>query len=194
MNYPNKIKKEKTYIDYKNRGMSLEEDINLTNEYYLNNDIAVIYKKPTPIQATEVGFEKSKKVITKGYFKTPSTTDYNGLYNGYYIDFEAKETKSKTAFPLSNIHNHQLKHIESVIRHKGIAFIIIRFSLLDTTYLLKGDDLINYISNNKAKSIPLPYIKEYGIVIKENYQPRLDYIKIVDNIIRGVNLWKNTNK
>ena len=30
--------------------MVLEEDINATNEYYLTNDIAVIYKKPTPIK------------------------------------------------------------------------------------------------------------------------------------------------
>ena len=49
MNYPNGIKKtnipiqENKTINYKNRGMSLEEDINLTNTYYLNCNKAVIY-------------------------------------------------------------------------------------------------------------------------------------------------------
>jgi len=184
VNYPNKSSRENITISHKNRGMSLEEDINLTNEYYLINDIAVVYKKPTPIQVTKVTFRNKIKVITEGYFKTPSTTDYNGLYKGNYIDFEAKETKNKTSFPLSNIHAHQIKHIENVINHNGIAFIIIRFTELNTTYLLRGTDLINYIKNEKRNSIPLSYIVEVGFIINENYQPRLDYINIVDKLIK----------
>ena len=50
VNYPNK-KKVQSYIrkidgkhDTAHRGMNLEEDINLTNQYYLANDIAVIHK------------------------------------------------------------------------------------------------------------------------------------------------------
>ena len=35
---------------YANRGMGLENDINETNKYYLTYDIALIYKKPTPIR------------------------------------------------------------------------------------------------------------------------------------------------
>ena len=51
MKYPNKIKKNNLNIpNYANRGMTLENDINITNEYYLENNIAVIYKKPTPIK------------------------------------------------------------------------------------------------------------------------------------------------
>ena len=36
--------------NYANRGMILENDLNETNKYYLQNNIAVIYKKPTPIK------------------------------------------------------------------------------------------------------------------------------------------------
>mgnify|MGYP001809899227 CR=1 FL=1 len=184
MNYPSSSRTNTDkYITYANRGMSLEEDINLTNDYYLTNDIAVIHKKPTPIQATKVVFRNNKKVITEGYFKTPSTTDYNGIYKGLYVDFEAKETKSKTAFPLSNIHEHQIKHIKRIIDHGGISFLIVRFTSLNDTYLLKGIDLINYLDGNRS-SIPLSYFIEKGIIIKESYQPRIDYIKIIDTLIK----------
>ena len=51
MNYPNKKKIiNENYIYYGKRGMNLEDDINSSNKYYLDNDIAVIYKKPTPIK------------------------------------------------------------------------------------------------------------------------------------------------
>lgn len=62
-------------------------------------------------------------IIKEGFFKEPSTTDYNGLYNGKYIDFEAKETNNKTSFPLDNIHKHQIEHIRNVINNKGIVLL-----------------------------------------------------------------------
>jgi recombination protein U len=96
MNYPNKKEhSNKVCIEYGNRGMTLESDINSSNKYYLDNDIALIYKKPTPIKVVKVNYIKNK--ITEGYYEVPSTTDYNGIYKGKYIDFEAKETKSKTS-------------------------------------------------------------------------------------------------
>ena len=56
MNYPNNIKKDNYKINYGNRGMCLENDINDTNEYYLQQDIAVIHKKPTPITIVSVDY------------------------------------------------------------------------------------------------------------------------------------------
>ena len=51
MNYPKAIKVNNTKnINYANRGMSLESDLNLTNAYYLQNNIAIIHKKPYPIK------------------------------------------------------------------------------------------------------------------------------------------------
>ena len=108
INYPGKSKTNYTKtVNYSNRGMDLEELINLSNEYYLQEDIAVIYKKPTPITIVDASFDTHGRVITKAYFKEPSTLDYNGIYRGKYVDFDAKVTKSKTSFPLSNLHEHQ---------------------------------------------------------------------------------------
>ena len=158
MKYPAGVKK--TNPNYANRGMGLEAELNETNQYYLINDIAVIHKKPTHITIKKVNYRSRYDAqIEEAYFKTPSTTDYNGIYKGKYIDFEAKETKLKSSFPLNNIHEHQIRHLNQISKHGGIGFIIVRFTTLNETYLLRNEDLFSFLKNSKRKSIPLSYFK-----------------------------------
>jgi len=184
MNYPGGIKPlNNKFVHYNNRGMSLEYDINISNQYYIDNEIAFIYKKPTPVQITKVDYpSRNKAVITEAFFKEPSTTDYNGLYKGKYIDFEAKETNNPTSFPLSNIHKHQVKHIRNINNNNGICFLIVRFNKSRKTYYLTAKDFLNYIDNTTRKSIPIEYFEEKAYPIEEKYIPRLDYIKIIEKI------------
>jgi len=187
MKYPGGIKLNTTkIIHYDNRGMNLEEDINITKKYYIDNNIAFIYKKPTPIQIIKVDYSKNSAIIKEAYFKEPSTTDYNGLYKGKYIDFEAKETNSTTSFPLKNIHKHQIVHIKNIVENDGIAFLIIRFTKLNKTYLLLGYDLVNFISKNTRQSIPISFFEHNAYLIEEKYIPRVDYLKIIDSIFGGI--------
>ena len=182
MNYPNGM--NKTYnniINYGNRGMNLEEDLNISNQYYLETDTAVIYKKPTPITINHVDYPNRRDaVITKAKFKIPSTTDYNGIYKGKYIDFEAKETTSTTSFPLSNIHEHQIEHLRKIVKHGGIGFIIVYFSKLNRIFLLMANDLFDYIDNTNRKSIPVSYFEEKAKEIRVTLRPRIDYLKYID--------------
>ena len=182
MHYPNNINKSytKLSVSHSNRGMNLENALNISNEYYLRTDKALIYKKPTPIGVVDVSYKNHKKTIEKAYFKEQSTLDYNGLYRGKYIEFDAKETLNKTSFPLSNIHEHQTTQIRNVIKHGGIIFLVIRMNNIN--YLLTGEDYINYIDNNNRKSISYNYIQEKAHIIKEAYQPQLDYLSVVDKI------------
>ena len=184
MNYPTGVKKTNIHneikVNYKNRGMSLESDINSTNLYYIDKEIAYIYKKPTPIKLVKVDYKKGR--IDEAYFEIPSTTDYNGIYKGKYIDFEAKETINKTSFPLTNIHKHQIKHIRNIDKEKGICFLIVRFTKLNETYLLMASDFITYIENNKKSSIPIEYFRNNGYLIKEKFYPRVDYLEIIDKL------------
>ena len=163
------------------RGMSLEEDISLSNQYYLSHDIAVIYNKPTPIQIVKVDYPRRESAkIVEAYYKTPSTTDYNGIYRGRYIDFEAKETKVKT-FPFANISKHQIDHLQKIINHGGIAFVIIAFTSLNEVYLIDASHMINDYYHSQRKSITYQKIKDLGHLIPQGYQPRLDYLKVVDD-------------
>jgi recombination protein U len=159
--------------------MSLEEDINLSNEYYRDNQIALIHKRPTPINIVKVDYSKGAR-ITDAYFEKQSTTDYNGVYKGKYIDFEAKNTKSNSAFPLSNISEHQIVHLKNVLYHGGIAFFIISFQMKDEIYLLDASFAIDFYEHGSRKSIPYEVFKKEGILIRQDYSPRLHYIEAVD--------------
>jgi recombination protein U len=169
-----------------NRGMTLEEDINRSNDYYLTNGVAVIHKKPTPVQIVDVNYPKrSAAIIKEAYFKTPSTTDYNGVYRGKYIDFEAKETKNKTSFPLQNFHLHQIDHIRGVLSQSGICFVLLRFSTLAEVYFLDANHLLyfwNVQNNGGRKSMKKSEIVQWGHFIPQGYRPRIDYLKVIDNI------------
>lgn len=113
------IKQPKT-VRFGKRGMNFEAEINATNDYYLMRGLAVIHKKPTPIQIVKVDYpQRSRAKITEAYFRQASTTDYSGVYQGYYLDFEAKETQNKSSFPLKNFHEHQIMHMENVLKQKG---------------------------------------------------------------------------
>ena len=122
---------------------------------------------------------------------TPSTTDYNGIYKGKYVDFEAKETNSLTSFPLNNIHKHQIIHLNNIARHGGIAFIIVRFTMLNETYLLFQSDVQHFLDTQKRKSIPLGYFKECGYLLKDKFNPRVDYLEILDKVGGIINGKKN---
>ena len=174
-------KTHRTLLSAANRGMSLEEDINLSNEYYRDNQIALIHKRPTPINIVKVDYSKGAR-ITDAYFEKQSTTDYNGVYKGKYIDFEAKNTKSETSFPLSNISEHQIVHLKNVIKHGGIAFFIICFQLKNEVYLLDASFVIEFYEKGGRKSIPYNIFKEKGVLIKQDYTPRLHYIDAVETL------------
>ncbi|MDR0139757.1 Holliday junction resolvase RecU [Metabacillus idriensis] len=169
---------------YSNRGMTLEEDLNETNQYYLDRGIAVIHKKPTPVQIVNVDFPKrSAAVIREAYFKQSSTTDYNGVYKGKYIDFEAKETQSSTSFPLQNFHEHQVRHMKMVLDQGGLSFVIL--SAFQSFYLMEAAILLEFWErkeNGGRKSITKKEIELTSHPIPLGYQPRIDYIKVLEKL------------
>lgn len=174
MKYPGLANKTyKSTINYKNRGMDLENLINEACKNYIEQDLAIIYKKPTPIGVVEVDY-KNGATINKAYFKEPSTLDYNGIYKGKYIEFDAKECQNKTSFPLHNIHEHQIKHIKNIINHGGIAFLII--SMNNNYFLFKGEDLLEFINKTTRKSIPYNIIESKGTKLNYNYNIGIDYL------------------
>lgn len=194
VNYPHKLKAKSSInrpvpgmINFANRGMSFEKMINESNSYYLSRGLAVIHKKPTPIQIVKVDYpQRSRAKIVEAYFRQASTTDYSGVYKGHYIDFEAKETRQKKSMPMKNFHSHQIEHMEAVLEQKGICFVLLHFSSLRETYLLPASYLIEFYKIDKGgKSMPLTYIREHGYPIEMQQLPSIPYLEIIEQKLLG---------
>lgn len=120
------------------RGSTLEDMINMTNEHYRQQKLALIQKIPTPITPVEI--DQSTRHITLAYFEKQSTVDYIGAVQGIPVCFDAKECAVKT-YPIMNIHEHQVKFMEDFEKQGGISFILLFFSSLNETYYIPFKDI-----------------------------------------------------
>lgn len=110
------------------RGSFLEEMINLTNEKYRDQKLALIQKVPTPIKPIRI--DQATRHITLAYFDQKSTVDYIGVVQGIPVCFDAKECASE-CFPLANVHPHQIRFMQEFEEQDGVAFLIIYFKSRD---------------------------------------------------------------
>lgn len=110
------------------RGSFLEELVNLTNEKYRNQKLALIQKVPTPIKPIHI--DQATRHITLAYFEQKSTVDYIGVVQGVPICFDAKECATDN-FPLANVHAHQIQFMAEFEEQEGIAFLLIYFKSRD---------------------------------------------------------------
>lgn len=175
------VEQEENKIVYSNRGMDFESAVNSSNNYYIDKDIALIHKRPTPIHVVKVDYKDNCR-IKDAYFEKQSTTDYNGVYKGKYIDFECKETKSMSSLSLHNISTHQIKHLQRVKAHGGIAFFLIFLTSFNEVYLIDAEHIIDIVNKKERKSIPFSTLKEKGVLVEQGYIPRLKYLDAVEKV------------
>lgn len=123
------------------RGSTLEEFINLTNEKYLTQGLALIQKVPTPI--TPLKIDKDNRHITLAYFEQKSTVDYIGAVQGIPVCFDAKECNTDT-FPLQNIHPHQIAFMKNFEQQDGVSFLVIFYSHRNEFYYLRYEKLMEF--------------------------------------------------
>lgn len=123
------------------RGSTLEDLVNRTNEKYLQNNLALIQKIPTPI--TPINIDKESRHITLAYFDQKSTVDYIGVVQGIPVCFDAKECHTDT-FPLANIHEHQVNFMRNFEKQDGVAFILISYTHRNEFYYMRFEELMKF--------------------------------------------------
>lgn len=142
-----------------NRGKHLERLIDYTNRQYRNKGIADIRKIPTPVTITSNNKGRITGRVTKG-----ELVDYFGVHDGRAIIFDAKETASKTSFPLQNLHHHQFEILKSWHEKGARSFLVVSFTKRQgETFILPFELLAEawagYIGDG-AKSIPYSIFSE----------------------------------
>jgi recombination protein U len=115
----------------------------------------------------------------QGLVATLSTVDFYGefLYNfrrtkrAFPMAFDAKETLSKTSFPLANIHQHQIEYLKLWINVGGVGFFLIHFKNLyqDQAFITPITLVEHYWFGNGRRSIPIKDFKKEWLTDIDDY-------------------------
>ena len=121
---------------------------------------------------------KGAKIVNAIHRQKSDCLDFLGLMpDGRGIVFEAKTTKNKTSFPLSNIQDYQYELADELLGYVKSVFYIVEFRELDEIYLVHSSKIKEFIKNNERKSIPISWFRE-----KENaiLMEDLDILKYLE--------------
>jgi len=154
--------KRKKPTNHANRGLYLEEWVEQANRVYYTKNNAVINKIPVPWR-----FEKK------------STVDFGGTASNLSIWFDAKATKNKISFPLSNIKPHQIEYLKKTAKQGGRAFFLIHSTTEKLTWVLWIDQLIEFQKESDRKSIPFEWLEANCEVVQSGKGVYLDYLPII---------------
>ncbi len=162
------------------RGSLLEEMINMANEKYRDNGLALIQKVPTPI--TPINIDRETRHITLAYFEQKSTVDYIGVVQGIPVCFDAKEC-AVDLFTLQKIPPHQVQFMRDFDKQEGIAFFLIYFTARDIMYYMSIRELNVFwdrMENGGRKSFRIEELKDQYFMKHKNGQmvPYLDMIQL----------------
>ncbi len=169
-----------------NRGMAFEKLINLSNEMYQRERVALINKRPTPVKVLKSAGGR----VLNGFYEAKSTVDYDGVYKGRAVAFEAKSTQSLTRFDLSNIAHHQLDYLEKAEKMGAICFFLIEFSKDQTIFLVPASVIQSYVrmshQPNGKKSISRTDFDIYGYLVEQTERAPVDYLQYIDEAVAPV--------
>lgn len=163
------------------RGQAFERLLDYTNQIYKSKGIALINKRPTPVKVVK---SKGTRVLN-GFYEAKSTVDYDGVYNGRAIVFEAKTTKQQS-LPLRMIADHQARYLDQAEKQGALSFLIVEMRAIKEVFLVTNDMLQKYIKNAREggrKSIPLRDLEVYAFLVESQNGVPLDYISVVDRLI-----------
>lgn len=171
-------------------GNSFEYLIDLVNSQYNAKNIAVINKRPTPMKIVKrLGRKKGTENFV-AIFDKKSTVDYDGVYAGKAIAFEAKTILNLQRFDLKRIQPHQLEHLQRTEEQGGVAFFLIEFQSTRTTYYAPLSMINKYVADMERggrKSISLDDFAVYAYEVRRGRVP-LDYLAVVDKLLERAQL------
>ena len=174
--------RRKNFIKSVDSGNAFENLLEFVNRQYANQGIALIHKRPTPIDV----ITSSGSQILKSAFAKKSTVDYDGVYRSRAIYFEAKNTMESSRFPLSNIKPHQIEHLQQARKHDAICFLLVSFMKLNKVFYVPLEFIescMERADQGGRKSITYAEFKEHCYEVIGTRRAALDYLIHVDREI-----------
>lgn len=169
-----------------NRGMAFEKLINLSNEMYQREGVALINKRATPVKVLKSAGGR----VLNGFYEAKSTVDYDGVYKGRAVAFEAKSTEKDTRFDLKNIAQHQLDYLAKAEKMGAICFFLIEFSKDKSVFAVPLSVIQSYVRMSHQpkgkKSIPRADFDIYGYLVEQTERAPIDYLQYVDEAVAPV--------
>ncbi len=165
-----------------NMGMNFEKDITKCCDYYRENMIADIYKRPTPIKVVKMS-KTHPGMIEEAYFQEKSTTDFVGIYKAKYIDFECKETIHDSV-PYSMIREQQFRHLKTIIEMGGIGFFLVSFKTVQEVYLIDAKKILEEVEKKIHPGFKRSYFIENGIKVERSYNPPYKLVEAIDEMMK----------
>lgn len=175
----------KKAINHANRGKTLEQAINIANATYEQRGIAIIEVSPVPVVILK---KDQQGRIKDGYIQEKASVDYRGAAKGRVIVFDAKETASKTRFPLNNVEAHQFEKLQKYHEQGSVSFLIIYFTTHQETYILpflQLEHFWNMYLEKGAASIKYSWFKENCQLCQAGRGISLDYLAALPELAEG---------
>lgn len=138
-------------------GSTFEGKLIKVFDKYRKEGKAYIIKIPSEVTI----IRKGAKIVNAVYRQKSDCLDFLGLMpDGKGIVFEAKTTKNKTSFPLSNIQEYQYQLADELLGYVKSVFYIVEFRELNEIYLVHSNKIKEFINNNERKSIPISWFRK----------------------------------
>ncbi|ARJ26005.1 Holliday junction resolvase RecU (plasmid) [Bacillus mycoides] len=170
-------------MGYGNRGMAFELLLTNTCRMYKAASVGIFNKRPTPIKVVKTD---NKGNITKSAWGSKSTVDYDGVYKGRAVYFEAKSTEKNTSFPLEYISRHQIDYLKDTQAQGAICFFLIEFRTDHVIYFVPVSLVAEYyeamLYDGGRKSIPRKEFDKHAYVVEQTNRAPVDYLLHVDKL------------
>ncbi|MEH7114543.1 Holliday junction resolvase RecU [Neobacillus niacini] len=160
-------------------GASFEEMLKKSCEYYQYIGVALIHKIPTP---WSVSYDKQSRRVIRAHPEEKSSVDFEGVWHGRSVAFEAKSTRERKRFDLKNIQQHQLDYLMMHQDQGGLSFFLIEFAKIGEVYLVWYDQVQEWwdnMENGGRKSIPYSWIQIHCCIVVPGRAP-LDFVRVLE--------------
>jgi len=160
-------------------GKSFEEILKNSCEFYRYKGIALIHKIPTP---WSVSYDKKYHRVIRAHPEEKSSVDFEGVWHGRSVAFEAKSTRERKRFDLKNIKQHQIDYLRQHQEQGGFSFFLVEFAKHGEVYLVWFDQVNEWWEGMKdggRKSIPYTWIQIHCDVVVPG-RTYLDFIRVLE--------------